>query len=369
MEADGRQDDGDGALSGARSDVRSDARADAGWMGVALALAERTRGATAPNPNVGCVIVRSGRVVGRGWTQAGGRPHAEAMALAEAGDAARGATAYVTLEPCAHVSVRGPACSDLLVAAGVACVVAALRDPDPRTAGAGFARLAAAGIAVETGVRAAAARRSMAGFLTRRRFGRPQVTLKLATSLDGCIAMADGTSRWITGAEARAHAHLERSRHEAILVGRGTFAADAPRLDVRLAGLESRGPRRVMLSGTLEPGRHPSEGWGDGGGGRRDGEGEADGWTVIARPGDIATLDGVDHVLVEGGAQTAAAFLAADLVDRLLLYRAPILIGGGLPAIGAIGIDLSAAHGRWAAVDARQLGSDRLEVYERARSD
>ncbi len=234
----------------------------------------------------------------------------------------------------------------------------------------------------------------MDGFLTRRRFGRPQVTLKLATSLDGCIAMADGTSRWITGPQARAHAHLERSRHEAILVGRGTYVADAPRLDVRLAGLESRAPRRVMLSGRFAssaspPGfRHPSEGWGlpvgesdpvprgdpslrwgDGEGRRRDGEGEGDAWTVIASPADIATLDGVDHVLVEGGAQTAAAFLAADLVDRLLLYRAPILIGRGLPAIGAIGIDLSAAHGRWAAVDARQLGSDRLEVYERARSD
>ena len=316
-------------------------------MGVALALAERTRGATAPNPNVGCVIVRDGRVVGRGWTQAGGRPHAEAMALAEAGDAARGATAYVTLEPCAHESARGPACSDLLVAAGLARVVAALEDPDPRTAGAGFARLAAAGIAVETGARTAEARRSMSGFLTRSAFGRPQVTLKLATSLDGCIAMADGTSRWITGPQARAHAHLERSRHEAILVGRGTVEADAPTLDVRLEGLESRAPRRVMLSS----------------------RGLRKGWEVIASPDAVSDLVGVDHLLVEGGAQTAAAFLAADLVDRLLLYRAPILIGAGKQAIGDIGIDLSAAHGRWTAIDARQLGSDRLEVYERARSD
>ncbi|WP_380788499.1 bifunctional diaminohydroxyphosphoribosylaminopyrimidine deaminase/5-amino-6-(5-phosphoribosylamino)uracil reductase RibD [Sphingomonas sp. R86521] len=368
-------------------------------MGVALALAERTRGRTAPNPNVGCVIVRDGRVVGRGWTQAGGRPHAEAMALAQAGAAARDATAYVTLEPCAHVSPRGPACSDLLVAAGVKRVVAAIQDPDPRTAGAGLARLRAAGITVDTGLREAEARRSMAGFLTRRRFRRPQVTLKLATSLDGCIAMADGTSRWITGPEARAHAHLERSRHEAILVGRGTYDADAPLLDVRLAGLEARAPHRVMLSatlGTLSPAptpiRHPSEGWGlpveqrrsrqpedpslRWGDGSREGresetphDGTEPGWTVIASPADIATLDGIDHILVEGGAQTASAFLAADLVDRLLLYRAPILIGGGKPAIGDIGIDLAAAHGRWTAVDARQLGSDRLEVYERARSD
>jgi diaminohydroxyphosphoribosylaminopyrimidine deaminase/5-amino-6-(5-phosphoribosylamino)uracil reductase len=355
-------------------------------MGVALALAERTRGRTAPNPNVGCVIVRDSRVVGRGWTQAGGRPHAEAMALRQAGDAAAGATAYVTLEPCAHVSPRGPACSDLLIAAGVARVVAAIGDPDPRTAGAGFARLGAAGIAVETGTRADEAGRSMAGFLGRRRFARPQVTLKLATSLDGCIAMADGTSRWITGPQARAHAHLERSRHEAILVGRGTVEADAPTLDVRLEGLEERAPRRVMLSSTHASPRHPSEGWGLsvgesesapqgdpsfrwGDGLREWGNGMGEDWAVIASPADIATLDGVDHILVEGGAQTAAAFLAADLVDRLLLYRAPILIGAGKPAIGDIGIDLSAAHGRWAAIDARQLGSDRLEVYERARSD
>ncbi|WP_209570482.1 bifunctional diaminohydroxyphosphoribosylaminopyrimidine deaminase/5-amino-6-(5-phosphoribosylamino)uracil reductase RibD [Sphingomonas sp. PvP018] len=318
-------------------------------MGAALALAARGRGRTAPNPCVGCVIVADGRVVGLGWTQAGGRPHAEAMALAQAGAKARGATAYVTLEPCAHESPRGPACSDLLIAAGVARVVAALEDPDPRTAGRGFARLRDAGIHVETGVRAAEARRSMAGFLTRLARGRPHVTLKLATSLDGCIAMADGSSRWITGPQARAHAHLERSRHEAILVGRGTFEADAPRLDVRLAGLESQAPRRVLLSRTAP---------------------DADaGWHVIADPQDIAALPG-DHLLVEGGAAVASAFLAADLVDRLLLYRAPILIGNGRHSIGDIGLgDLSSAHGRWSIIDSRQLGSDRVEVYERERNE
>ena len=318
-------------------------------MGAALALAERGRGRTAPNPNVGCVIVREGRVVGRGWTQAGGRPHAEAMALSEAGTNARGATAYVTLEPCAHQSPRGPACSTLLIEAGVARVVAALEDPDARTAGQGFARLEAAGIAVTRSVRANEARRSMAGFLTRQALGRPHVTLKLATSLDGCIAMADGSSRWITGPQARAHAHLERSRHEAILVGRGTYDADAPRLDVRLPGLEARGPMRVLLSSTVQ---------------------DMSGWTVIAAPHDIATLPGVDHILVEGGAAVASAFLAADLVDRLLLYRAPILIGGGKHTLGDIGLtDLGKAHGRWAIVDSRQLGSDRLEVYERERNE
>ena len=335
-------------------------------MAAALALAGRTRGRTTPNPNVGCVIVREGRVVGRGWTQAGGRPHAEAMALAEAGEAARGATAYVTLEPCAHLSTRGPACADLLAASGIVQVVAAIGDPDPRTDGGGFARLRAAGIKVETGVLADAARRSMAGFLTRCALGRPLVTLKLALSLDGAAAMADGRSQWITGAAARAHTHLERSRHDAILVGRGTWEADRPRLDVRLPGLEDRSPLRVVLSGKA---RHCERS-------------EAiQGHTPdpldrvaslamtaplwINAPEAIATLP-ADHLFVEGGAQTAAAFLRADLVDRLLLYRAPILIGGGrtLPDIGLT--DLAEAHCRWTLADQRQLGSDRLEVYERA---
>lgn len=313
-------------------------------MGAALALAERARGRTAPNPNVGCVIVRSDRVVGRGWTQPGGRPHAEAMALAQAAEAARGATAYVTLEPCAHESPRGPACAELLVAAGVARAVIALRDADPRTNGRGIARLEAAGIAVSTGLRMAEAIRSMAGFLTRRAYGRPFVTLKLATSLDGCIALANGESRWITGARARAHAHVERARHEAILVGRGTLDADAPALDVRVAGMEDRSPRRVFLSSR-----------------------DAPGWTRIATPAAIADLGGIDHLLVEGGAQTAAAFLRADLIDRLLLYRAPILLGGK-PGLADLGLaTLNPAHGRWTLHDARMLGSDRLEVYERAR--
>lgn len=340
-------------------------------MGTALALAERTRGRTAPNPGVGCVIVRESRVVGRGWTQAGGRPHAEAVALAQAGAAARGAVAYVTLEPCAHTSPRGPACADLLADAGVAAVVVALGDPDPRTDGKGLARLRAAGAVVRVGTRGDEARRSMAGFLTRRRSGRPQVTLKLATSLDGGIALASGESRWITGAEARAHAHLERSRHEAILVGRATWEADAPRLDVRLAGLEARSPVRVVLSST--PLRHPDASRDlpvaddDARAAEDPDVRQDDGFVRLSSPADIATLSG-DHLLVEGGAQTAAAFLRADLVDRLLLYRAPILIGGGVPALGDLGLTtLTGAHGRWMLTDARALGSDRVEVYERAR--
>ncbi|MAW99304.1 MAG: riboflavin biosynthesis protein RibD [Sphingomonas sp.] len=317
-------------------------------MGAALTLSLRARGRTAPNPNVGCVIVSDGRVVGRGWTQPGGRPHAEAMALAEAGERARAATAYVTLEPCAHESPRGPACSDLLIAAGVARVVVALRDPDPRTDGKGLARLAAAGIETVTGVGEAAAREAMAGFLARQALGRPHGTLKLATSLDGCIATADGESRWITGPESRAHAHVERSWHEAILVGRGTLEADLPKLDVRLAGLEDRSPRRILLSS-----RAPAP----------------DGWERIAAPQEVAALHGVDHILVEGGAATASAFLAADLVDRLLIYRAPVLIGGGVSALGDIGLStLGDVHGRWTLSDRRQLGTDLLEIYQRVRS-
>jgi len=316
---------------------------DARHMAAAVALSRRGRGRTAPNPNVGCVIVRDGRVVGRGWTGAGGRPHAEAEALAQAGAAARGATAHVTLEPCAHASPRGPACADLLIAAGAARVVAAMRDPDPRTDGRGFARLAAAGIAVTRGVLADEAADAMAGWLTRRREGRPHVTVKLALSLDGCVSMADGRSRWITGAAARAHAHVERAQAEAILVGRGTLEADRPRLDVRLAGLEDRSPRRVLLSRTPEPG-----------------------WEHLASPDRVGELAGVDHLLVEGGAGAAAAFLRADLADRLLLYRAPVLVGGGraLPDIGLA--DLADAHGRWRLAEARALGVDRLEVYRRA---
>lgn len=319
---------------------------DARWMAAALALAERSRGRTAPNPNVGCVIVRHGRVVGRGWTQPGGRPHAEAMALAQAGEAARGATAYVTLEPCAHDGGRGPACAPSLIAAEVACVATALHDPDPRTDGRGAALLEQAGVMVSPGVLEAQARRSMAGFLTRRAHGRPYVTLKLATSLDGRIALASGESRWITGPEARAHAHLERAMVEAILVGRGTLEADTPGLDVRLPGLEDRSPRRIVLtSGGDAP----------------------DGWTAIGAPTDIAILENVDHLLVEGGAKAAAAFLAADLVDRLLIYRAPILIGRGISALGDLDLgSLEVAHGRWRLTDARALGSDRLEVYQRA---
>ena len=317
--------------------------ADADWMATAIALSRRGRPTAAPNPNVGCLIVKGGKVVARGWTQSGGRPHAEAVALAAAGEMASGATAYVSLEPCAHPSPRGPCCTDTLIAAGVARVVIAAQDPDHRTDGQGIARLRAAGIEVVSGVLAAEARAAMAPWWTRHTEGRPFVTLKLATSLDGCIARADGSSRWITGDRARAHGHLERAKHQAILVGRGTLAADAPRLDVRLPGLEDHSPKKLLLTSGDAP----------------------EGWTAVASP---QAIDDVDSVLVEGGAGAATAFLALDRVDRLLLYRAPILIGGGKPALGDIGLtDLADAHGRWRLADGRLLGIDRLDVYERVR--
>ena len=319
---------------------------DARWMAAAIALSLRGRGRTTPNPNVGCVIVKDGAVIGRGWTAPGGRPHAEAVALEQAGPAARGATIHVTLEPCAHESARGLACAGLVARARPARVVIAAIDPDPRTDGQGITRLRAAGIDVITGVLAAQAREAMAGFFTRRTFNRPHVTLKLALSLDGCIAMTDGASRWITGETARAHAHMERAMADAILVGRGTFDADAPKLDVRLPGLEDRSPRRIVLTNGDTP----------------------PGWAGLRQPEDVAALENVDHLLVEGGATAAAAFLARDLVDRLLIYRAPIIIGGGRPGIAGIGLqDLADAHGRWRRIDQRRLGIDMLDVYVRTR--
>ena len=313
-------------------------------MAEALALGEAARGSTAPNPNVGCVVVLDGEIIGRGATAPGGRPHAEAVALVEAGEKARGATLYVTLEPCAHDSERGSACADTIAASGIARVVASLEDPDPRTAGKGFSRLREAGIEVTVGEGATQARASMAGYFTRLRLGRPRVTLKLALSIDGKIALPSGESKWITGEDARAHVHLERANSDMILVGRGTYLADRPKLDVRLPGLEERSPRRALLTG-----------------------GEAvEGWEILRSPQDIFRLHDVNDLLVEGGSATATAFLAADLVDCILIYRAPIIVGEGKSSFGYVGLDAIAdAHGRWEPRDGRALGIDRLEVYER----
>ncbi len=320
-------------------------------MGAALALGSRGQGLTRPNPCVGCVIVKAGVVVGRGWTQPSGRPHAEAMAVAEAGSAARGATAYVTLEPCAAPG-RGPACADVLIEAGIAHVVAAIGDPFPAVDGKGFARLRAAGIDVTVGVGVEQAARSMAGFLTRQRLGRPHVTLKLALSLDGAAAMADGRSQWITGTAARAHVHLSRSRSDAILVGLDTFLRDGTRADVRINGLEDRSPSRILLS-SKRAAQYVDQV-------------HLAGWSILSSLDDLGQLS-ADCLYVEGGAGVAASMLVADLVDTLHIYRAPVLIGSGR-TLGDIGLgDLSDAHGRWARVDTRRLGSDTLDVYERIR--
>lgn len=318
---------------------------DTRWLDAAAALAARGRPVSQPNPAVGAVIVLGGVVVGRGWTQAGGRPHAEAQALAMAGDRARGATLYVTLEPCAHASTRGPSCTSLVRESGLARVVVGVEDPDPRTAGGGLAALCEAGIDAAL-LPSPAARESLAGYMLRAMLGRPHVTLKLAVSLDGRIALPDGTSRWITGPEARAHCHVERARADAILVGGGTLRADAPRLDVRLPGLEARSPQRMVLTAGPAPA----------------------GWTVVRDITAAGAFGDAQYLFVEGGAKVAASFLSADMVDRLLIYRAQIIIGEGLAAIGDIGLrDLAQAHGRWRNVDRRALGSDALDVYERVR--
>ncbi|WP_324826661.1 bifunctional diaminohydroxyphosphoribosylaminopyrimidine deaminase/5-amino-6-(5-phosphoribosylamino)uracil reductase RibD [Qipengyuania zhejiangensis] len=320
---------------------------DADWLAAAARLASRARPLSNPNPAVGCVVVRHGRIVGRGWTQRGGRPHAEAMALDAAGGAARGSTVYVTLEPCAHRSPRGPSCSDTLVEAGVARVLIGVQDPDPRTAGQGIARLRKAGIDAAL-LPSPQAEASLAGYLVRVRKGRPHVTLKLATSLDGCIALASGESQWITGETARAHVHSRRAMADAILVGGGTWRSDKPRLDVRLPGLEDRAPQRILLTRGVPP----------------------DGMKVINAPEQIERLDQAQYLYVEGGAQVASSFLARDLVDRIELYRAPIVIGGGRHALGDIGLSsLAGAHGRWALDERRQLGSDTYEAYSRTRQE
>lgn len=318
-------------------------------MGEALRLGEAARGQSAPNPNVGCVIVSSGsRVVGRGATAPGGRPHAEALALWQAGKRAKGATVYVTLEPCAHASERGPACTDLLLDSRPARVVIALKDPDPRTSGRGIQRLRRAGIEVTLGISREQAKQSLAGWLTRLRLGRPRITLKLALSIDGKIALPSGESKWITGEDARRHVHLERAHSDMILVGRGTYLADQPKLDVRLPGLEERSPRRALLTN------------GD----------PVEGWEILGNPREVFRLHDVNDVLVEGGSATATAFLSEDLVDRILIYRAPIIVGEGKSSFGYVGLDsIADAHGRWCLVNEQRLGVDRLEVYERERQD
>lgn len=316
------------------------AEIDHRWLAAAAALAARGRPLSRPNPAVGAILVKDGCVVGRGWTQPGGRPHAEAIALDNAGAAGREATLYVTLEPCAHQSPRGPSCADLVAAAGLARVVVGCHDPDPRTAGAGIARIRGAGVPVEL-IEHSACRASLSGFLKRCEQGRPDVTLKLALSADCRLAPPQG--QWLTGEIARAHTHAWRAKMDAILVGRGTLEADQPRLDVRLPGLAARSPERWLLTQGTAP----------------------NGWRALPSPQDITLLAPAQYLMVEGGAQTARAFLSAGLVDRMMLYRAPQIVGGHGAALPDLAAETLAGSTEWVLSDSRPLGNDRLDVYER----
>jgi diaminohydroxyphosphoribosylaminopyrimidine deaminase / 5-amino-6-(5-phosphoribosylamino)uracil reductase len=328
-------------------------------MAHALRLAARGLGNVWPNPAVGCVIVKDGLIVGRGWTQPGGRPHAEVRALEQAGSQAKGATAYITLEPCAHHG-QTPPCTDALIAAKVARVVTALTDPDPRVSGKGHAMLRAAGIAVTEGVMTAEATHLNAGFLKRVTQGLPFVTLKLAASLDGRTATASGESRWITGPEARRKVHVMRLAHDAVMIGSGTALADDPDLTVRDMGAVRQPVRIVMdrllkLSPDSRLGRtareHPvwllhgpsapeaaRKAW------------AATGATLIETPETGSHLDltaalqtlaqkGITRILNEGGSTVAAALIKAGLVDELAMFTGGVLIGAeGHPAFGSLGL-------------------------------
>ncbi|REF70450.1 diaminohydroxyphosphoribosylaminopyrimidine deaminase /5-amino-6-(5-phosphoribosylamino)uracil reductase [Paracoccus versutus] len=321
----------------------------------ALALARRGLGNVWPNPAVGCVLLRDGAVVGRGWTQPGGRPHAEVMALAQAGEAARGATAYVTLEPCAHHG-KTPPCAEALVRAGIARVVTALTDPDPRVAGRGHAILRAAGIDVTEGICEAEARAVQRGFLSRIQRGRPMLTLKLGASFDGRIATASGESQWITGAEARRHVHALRLGHDAVMVGGETARADRPGLNVRGFG-PVRQPVRIVVSSRPLPDL-PDEGPEHG-----------PLWQLAGRPEDVMAelgVRGLTRVLCEGGGVLAASLLRAGLVDQLIGYSAGVVLGGdGRAGIGALGLERLADAPRFRLAETRRIGPDVLHRWLR----
>jgi len=359
---------------------------DIRWMRMALAVGRRGLGAVWPNPAVGCVIVNQGCVVGRCWTQPGGRPHAETEALRRAGQAACGATAYVSLEPCCHWG-RTPPCADALINAEVRQVVVAVEDPDPRVAGNGIARLRAAGLVVDIGLGAEEATEINAGFLIRQRLGRPLVTLKLATSLDGRIATGSGESQWITALPARMRGHALRAAHDAIMVGTGTVLADDPQLTCRLPGIGQRSPVRVVLDRQLRIPRSAAV--------IADAR-QTPTWILTLRSADAARRSallaagvtlidvdpdaenridlvaalaalgerGVTRLLIEGGARLAAALLRTRLVDRLAWFHAPLLIGGdGIPAVAALGLDRLADAPGFERLSAARVGDDMLTTF------
>ena len=370
---------------------------DIEYMDLALRLAARALGRVAPNPAVGCVLMRNAgnnrQVIGRGRTQPGGRPHAETEALAQAtaryGAAAiAGASAYVTLEPCSHRG-RTPPCVDALLTARIGRVVVACEDPDPRVSGNGIAALRDAGVEVVTGVCEAAARELNCGFLMVQHTGRPHVTVKTATTLDGRIATSTGQSKWITGAGARAWAHLLRARTDAIMVGVETAIRDDPRLDCRLPGLAAASPVRIVVDGRLRLPLTaklvataaatptwiatlrgaPAE--------RRDAfrdvgvvvlevDAGSDGRVDLAAALAILAERGVTRLLVDGGAHLLASLFVGDLVDQLEWFRAPLIVGGdGVPASVAFGIDRLDRAPRFQRIGQRALGNDTLETFAR----
>ncbi|MBR9765006.1 MAG: bifunctional diaminohydroxyphosphoribosylaminopyrimidine deaminase/5-amino-6-(5-phosphoribosylamino)uracil reductase RibD [Rhodobacteraceae bacterium] len=360
---------------------------DARYLALALSLGRRGQGRCWPNPAVGCVIVKEGRILGRGWTQPGGRPHAETVARAQAGAAARGATAYVSLEPCAHHG-KTPPCAEALIAAGIARVVAPIADIDPKVDGQGFAMLRAAGIEVSTGLMAQEALEDHAGFFLNREQGRPFVTLKLALSLDGRIATATGESKWITGPAARHEVHAMRARHDAVMVGAGTARADDPTLTVRDMGLDFQ-PVRIVISRRLDlplmgqlartaraipvwicHGRDADpaliEAW------------QGLGARLIAcdlagRQLDISSVlqelgaAGLTRVFCEGGGALAATLIGADLVDELVIFSAGLLLGAeGRPGMGALGLERLGEAPRLTLLEERRVGVDVMSRWTRA---
>ncbi|WP_137136999.1 bifunctional diaminohydroxyphosphoribosylaminopyrimidine deaminase/5-amino-6-(5-phosphoribosylamino)uracil reductase RibD [Rhizobium sp. FKY42] len=358
---------------------------DERWMAEALSLGMQELGATWPNPAVGCIIVKEGQVVGRGWTQKTGRPHAEAVALAEAGPAAEGATAYVTLEPCSHHGKTSP-CAEALIAAKVARVVVATEDPDPRVSGRGLSILREAGVDVAVGVLEREARASNAGFLKRIEAGRPFVTLKLATALDGRIATASGESQWITGPEARKEVHAMRARHDAVMVGGGTVRADNPSLTVRGVG-EPKAPIRIIVSAALDiaedgnlarSAHHPPVWLFHGPDCSRE---RCDAWTSRGArlfqaelSGDqldmgaiIAALarSGITRIFCEGGGAIAASLLRAACVDEIVYFTAGLFLGSeARPGIGILGIKDLASTQRFRLKEFRQVGRDLMHIWE-----
>lgn len=351
---------------------------DHGFMAEALRLAEKGRLTADPNPVVGCVIVSEGVVVGRGWHRVAGEPHAETLALQEAGARARGATAYVTLEPCSHHG-RTPPCARALVEAGVAAVISAMPDPDPRVAGSGHDLLARAGVIVRTGLMESAASELNRGFVSRHQRGRPWVRVKLATSLDGFTAGPDGRSQWITGESARADVQQWRARASCILTGIGTVLADDPRLNVRLSGFDRPllrlvvdstarlpdGLRLASLPGPLvvatcaEPRAVEGVTW----------------WqlppdlsgrvSLPALMGRLAERE-INTVHVEAGPTLSGALVASGLADELLIYQAPCLIGRGRPLLELPGMEKFDDRLHLDLIDERRLGPDRRFLYRRA---